>query len=607
MSQDSNSNSAPGAVLNEQQWNAITQAIAGLNRDQLTWVSGYAAGMAAAQGGAVAPIMQAQAASAGDAPTLTILYGSQTGNAKGVAAQCQAKAEEAGFNSKLVSMADYKPRNLKGETHVAVFVSTHGEGDAPDDAIELHEFLAGKKAPKLTNTKYAVLGLGDSSYEFFCQTGKDFDERLGKLGGKAIVERLDCDVDYEAEAEAWLSKLIESLKEDFSAASAPAVAAQTGAAVHGVATQTYTKKAPFKASLIESLKITGRDSVKDIRHIEISLEDSGITYQPGDALGVWFKNAPSLVSELISLLSLDGNAEVVVAESSMPLSEALTSKLELTLSYPNFIKSYQAATGSESLAALVEDKAQLRTYMAERQIIDIVRDHPGSLTAQQLVDSLRPLTPRLYSIASSQAEVEEEVHLTVAHVDYEAFGHRHQGGASGFLCEYLEENGEVDVFVENNDNFRLPADPNTPVIMVGPGTGIAPFRAFMQERDAQDAEGKNWLFFGNPHFTQDFLYQVEWQGYVKDGLLDKITLAFSRDQEEKVYVQHRLLENGKEVYEWLEQGAHFYVCGDAMHMAKDVENALITIVQEHGGKSEADAKAYIVELRKAKRYQKDVY
>ena len=607
MSQDSNSNSAPGAVLNDQQWNAITQAIAGLNRDQLTWVSGYAAGMAAAQGGAVAPVAQVASAPAGDAPTLTILYGSQTGNAKGVAAQCQAKAEEAGFNSKLVSMADYKPRSLKSETHVAVFVSTHGEGDAPDDAIELHEFLASKKAPKLANTKYAVLSLGDSSYEFFCQTGKDFDERLGKLGGQAIVERLDCDVDYEAEAEAWLNKLIESLKGDFSASTQVAVAAQTGAAVQGVAAQTYTKKAPFKATLIDAQKITGRDSVKDIRHIEISLEDSGITYKPGDALGVWFKNAPSLVSEFVNVLSLNGDAEVVVAESTMTLTEALTSKLELTLSYPNFIKAYQAATGSEGLAALMEDKAQLRTYMAERQIIDIVRDHPGKLTEQQLVDALRPLTPRLYSIASSQAEVEEEVHLTVAHVDYEAFGHRHQGGASGFLCEYLEENGEVEVFVENNDNFRLPADPNTPVIMVGPGTGIAPFRSFMQERDAQEAEGKNWLFFGNPHFTQDFLYQVEWQGYVKDGLLDKITLAFSRDQEEKVYVQHRLLENGKEVYEWLEQGAHFYVCGDAMYMAKDVENALIAIIQEHGGKSEADAKAYVVELRKAKRYQKDVY
>ena len=603
MSQDSNSNSAPGAVLNEQQWNAITQAIAGLNRDQLTWVSGYAAGMAAAQGGSVAPMMQGTPSVAGDAPTLTILYGSQTGNAKGVAAQCQAKAEEAGFNSKLVSMADYKPRNLKAETHVAVFVSTHGEGDAPDDAIELHEFLAGKKAPKLADTKYAVLGLGDSSYEFFCQTGKDFDERLGKLGGKAIVERLDCDVDYEAEAEAWLNKLIDSLKDDFSAAPQAAVAVQTGAAVQGVAAQTYTKKAPFKATLIDAQKITGRDSVKDIRHIEISLEDSGITYKPGDALGVWFKNAASLVSELISILSLNGNTEVSVADATMSLTEALTSKLELTLSYPNFIKSYQEATGSESLATLMEDKAQLRTYMAERQIIDIVRDHPGKLSEQQLVDALRSLTPRLYSIASSQAEVEEEVHLTVAHVDYEAFGHRHQGGASGFLCEYLEENGDVEVFVESNDNFRLPADPNTPVIMVGPGTGIAPFRSFMQERDVQGAEGKNWLFFGNPHFTQDFLYQVEWQGYVKEGLLDKITLAFSRDQEEKVYVQHRLLENGKEVYEWLEQGAHFYVCGDAMHMAKDVENALISIVQEHGGKSEADAKAYVGEYGKAQRIQ----
>jgi len=296
-----------------------------------------------------------------------------------------------------------------------------------------------------------------------------------------------------------------------------------------------------------------------------------------------------------------------VGDEKMRLREALTHKLELTLSYPTFVKAYQAATGSTSLATLMEDKAQLRTYMAQRQIIDIVREHPGKISEQTLVEALRPLTPRLYSIASSQSEVEEEVHLTVAHVDYEAFGHRHQGGASGFLCEYLEENGEVDVFIEPNNNFRLPEDPNTPVIMVGPGTGIAPFRSFMQERDAQGAEGKNWLFFGNPNFTQDFLYQVEWQGYVKDGLLDKITLAFSRDQEEKIYVQHRLLEQGKAVYEWLEQGAHFYVCGDATHMAKDVENALISIVQEHGNKSEADAKAYIVELRKAKRYQKDVY
>lgn len=300
MSANSNQNQAPGAVLNEQQWNAITQAIAGLNRDQLTWVSGYAAGMAAAQGGGVAPQLAAPAAAAGNAPVLTILYGSQTGNAKGVAQQFQAQAEAAGYTSKLISMADYKPRQIKAETHVAVFVSTHGEGDAPDDAVEFHEFLGGKKAPKLDGLKYAVLGLGDSSYEFFCQTGKDFDERLGKLGGSAVVARQDCDVDYEESAKSWGEQLIAALKDDFAGVPAgAAVAVQSGSAVAGSAEQTYTKKAPFAATLIESQKITGRDSVKDIRHVEISLEDSGIQYRAGDALGVWFKNAPALVEEML--------------------------------------------------------------------------------------------------------------------------------------------------------------------------------------------------------------------------------------------------------------------------------------------------------------------
>ncbi|MBT80051.1 MAG: assimilatory sulfite reductase (NADPH) flavoprotein subunit [Alteromonadaceae bacterium] len=608
MSANSNQNQAPGAVLNEQQWNAITQAIAGLNRDQLTWVSGYAAGMAAAQGGAVAPQLAAPAAAAGNAPVLTILYGSQTGNAKGVAQQFQAQAEAAGYTSKLISMADYKPRQIKAETHVAVFVSTHGEGDAPDDAVEFHEFLGGKKAPKLDGLKYAVLGLGDSSYEFFCQTGKDFDERLGKLGGSAVVARQDCDVDYEESAKSWGEQLIAALKDDFAGAPAgAAVAVQSGSAVAGSAEQTYTKKAPFAATLIESQKITGRDSVKDIRHVEISLEDSGIQYRAGDALGVWFKNAPALVEEMLSLTGLSGSEEVKVADATTTIADALAGKLELTLSYPTFVKAYQQATGSDALAALIEDPAQLRTYLAERQIIDIVREHPAKIDAQVLADALRPLTPRLYSIASSQDEVEDEVHLTIAHVDYEAFGKRHQGGASGFLCERLEEGAEVEVYIEKNDNFRLPENPDTPVIMVGPGTGIAPFRAFMQERDAQGADGKNWLFFGNPNFTQDFLYQVEWQGYVKSGLVDKITLAFSRDQKEKIYVQHRLIENGKDVFEWLEAGAHFYVCGDATHMAKDVEAALLSIIQQHGGKSEDDAKEYLVAMRKAKRYQKDVY
>ncbi|QJR81615.1 assimilatory sulfite reductase (NADPH) flavoprotein subunit [Alteromonas pelagimontana] len=609
MSQQPKSNAAPGAVLNDQQWNAITQAIHGLNRDQLTWVSGYLAGVAAGQAGGMPVAASSQGGNdTASTPTLTILYGSQTGNAKGVAQQFQAQVEAAGYTSKLVNMADYKPRQLKSESHIVIFVSTHGEGDAPDDAIELHEFVSGKKAPKLGTLKYAVLGLGDSSYEFFCQTGKDFDSRLSALGASALLPREDCDVDYEEQAKSWGAKVIDALKGDFNVAPASqTVAVQTGSAAQAVASHTYSKKAPFAATLIESQKITGRDSVKDIRHIEISLEDAGITYQPGDALGVWFKNNTALVAELLSLVEVNGDESVTVAGETMAVADALATKLELTLSYPNFIKAYQEATASSSLAELMEDKATLRTYMAERQIIDIVRDHPSKIAAQTLVDALRPLTPRLYSIASSQAEVEDEVHLTIAHVDYEAFGHRHQGGASGYLCDHLEEGGEVEVFVESNDNFRLPENPDVPIIMVGPGTGVAPFRAFMQERDAQGASGKNWLFFGNPHFTQDFLYQVEWQAYYKTRLLTDITLAFSRDQAEKVYVQHKLIEHGKAVYDWLEEGAHFYVCGDAMHMAKDVEAALIAIIQKHGAKSEAEAKAYVVALRKAKRYQKDVY
>lgn len=604
MSVHTKQNLLPSAMLGEQQWNAITQALVGLNRDQLTWVSGYVAGLAAGQtAGEAAPVSGAVEAPENNA-VLTILFGSQTGNSKGVATAFKAKADAAGIKNNLVSMADYKPRQIKNETHLAIAVSTHGEGEAPDDAAELHEFLGGKKAPKLAGVKYAVLGLGDTSYEFFCQTAKDFDERLGKLGASAITPRVDCDVDYEAPAEAWGDALIEAIKADFTAA--PAATVATAAPVAAGA-QTYTKKSPFVANLIESVKITARDSVKDIRHVEISLEDSGITYQPGDALGVWFLNDEALVDELIALVSADASAQVTLGTDSFTLKDALQRRLELTLSYPGFVKAYQAASGNEALGKLLEVPADLRAYLADRQIIDIVRDHPASVDAQTLVDALRPLTPRLYSIASSQAEVEEEVHLTVAHVDYEAYGKRHQGGASGFLCERLEEGADIEVFVENNDNFRLPADANTPVIMVGPGTGIAPFRAFMQEREAQDAEGKNWLFFGNPNFTQDFLYQTEWQAYKKSGLLSKISLAFSRDQEQKIYVQHRLLENGAEVYQWLEEGAHFYVCGDANHMAKDVENALLEIIQQHGGKSADEAKQYVTALRKAKRYQKDVY
>ena len=589
------------AGLNENQWSQINQATAALNPQQLTWLSGYLAGLAQTQ-----PNISTQQ-DATPTKFLTILYGSQTGNSKSVAEEFKAKLDAINIPAKLISMADYKLKQLKVESHVVVIVSTHGIGEAPDDAVSLHSFLVGKKAPKLNNLNFAVLGLGDTSYEFFCQTAKDFDKRLQDLGAVRIADRVDCDVDHDSEVAAWFETIIHQVKDDLSVISARSLAPSLDIDTSVKAVNQYTKKAPYTATLLESLKITGRDSVKDIRHIEISLEDSGIQYRPGDSLGVWFKNDVSLVDELITMLDVESDVSVNWSGDAFSLNDVLVNKAELTQSYPTFASKYAEYADNVELNALLEDKSVLREYLSQRQIIDVVRQFPAKVNAQQFVNTLRNMTPRLYSIASSQAEVEDEVHLTVALVEYEAHGHTHQGGASSFLSTRLEEGGEVNIFVEKNENFRLPNDGNLPVIMIGPGTGIAPFRAFMQQREAEEASGENWLFFGNPNYTQDFLYQTEWQRFVKDGVLNKVSLAFSRDQEQKVYVQHRMLEQGAELYRWLEQGAYLYVCGDANHMAKDVQDALVQIVIEHGAKSEEQAEQYISDLRRAKRYQKDVY
>jgi sulfite reductase (NADPH) flavoprotein alpha-component len=589
-------------ALTDVQWSLVNQTLTTLNPQQMLWLSGYLAGMA--QSGQV-PVGLAQSQDTNK--SLTILYGSQTGNAKAIASELKSKFAEQNVPVSLFNMADYKHKQLKSETHLVVVVSTHGEGDAPDDAVELHQFLASKKVGKLDQLSYAVLGLGDSSYEFFCQTAKDFDQRLGKAGAKPLLERVDCDVDYDGVVATWTAQLLSKIQLELKQNTH--VIATSAATSVSVATQgeQYSKKNPFTASLLQSQKITGRDSIKDIRHVEISLADSGIQYQPGDALGVWFQNDSVMVQALLDLLKIDPATSISLAGQSMSVFDALVDKLELTQSYPTFVKAYNDIAQHAELTEKLADKAILRVYLAERQIIDVVRDFPATISAQQLVDALRNITPRLYSIASSQAEVEDEVHLTVATVEYEAHGSLHQGGASAFLTRRLEEGGELKVFVESNANFRLPENSDAPVIMIGPGTGIAPFRAFMQQRAVDEAQGKSWLFFGNPNYTQDFLYQVEWQRFVKDGVVDKVSLAFSRDQEEKIYVQHRILEQGAELYKWLEEGAYLYICGDAEHMAKDVHEALISVVQQYGNKSAQEAESYLSDLRRAKRYQKDVY
>ncbi|WP_448548016.1 assimilatory sulfite reductase (NADPH) flavoprotein subunit [Thalassotalea fusca] len=567
---------------------------------QLAWASGYLA--AKSEAGNVLPVAAASAVQ--EASVLTVLYGSQTGNSKGVAKAVAEQAQALGLTVELKNMSEIKPKGFKNLTHVLIVASTNGEGEPPDDAIALHEFLGSKKAPKLDHLHYSVLALGDSSYEFFCQTGKDFDEYLSKLGAKQISPRVDCDVDYDGDAETWSKGVLALTKELLGEQqTASNVVPMPTAAAESV----YSKTNPYAAELSVSQKITGRDSAKDVRHIEIDLGESGLTYRAGDALGVWFENDDELVAEILELIQVKPSEQIKVGDENLAIAQALRSQFEITQSTVNFVEFWANHTSDESLLALLNDKAKARDYTSNHQIVEIIKVAPKAIDAQSFVEALRKLTPRLYSIASSQAEVEEEVHLTVGVVSYERDDVERIGGASGFLSSRLEEGGTVKVFVEHNDNFRLPEDGNTPVIMIGPGTGVAPFRAFMQEREAQDAQGDNWLFFGDQTFTQDFLYQVEWQNYLKSGLLTRIDLAFSRDQKEKIYVQHRLKEQAQDVFAWLERGAHVYVCGDMSRMAKDVEQALTEIIAEQGQMSDEQAVDYLKELRNAKRYQKDVY
>ena len=587
--------------LNPEQLARLQAATTDFTPTQLAWVSGYFWGVLNQQSGTAV----AAPAPAAEVPTITLISASQTGNARRVAEALRDDLLAAKLNVKLVNAGDYKFKQIAAEKLLVVVTSTQGEGEPPEEAVALHKFLFSKKAPKLDGTAFAVFGLGDTSYEFFCQSGKDFDNKLAERGAERLLDRVDADVEYQAAAAEWRARVVEALKARAPVA-APAQLATSGA-VNDIHTSPYTKEAPLTATLSVNQKITGRNSEKDVRHIEIDLGDSGLRYQPGDALGVWYQNDPQLVKELVELLWLKGDEPVTVEGKTLPLSEALQWHFELTVNTATIVENYATLTRSESLLPLVGDKAQLQQYAAATPIVDMVRFSPAQLDAEALIGLLRPLTPRLYSIASSQAEVESEVHVTVGVVRYEIEGRARAGGASSFLADRVEEDGEVRVFIEHNDNFRLPANPETPVIMIGPGTGIAPFRAFMQQRAADGAQGKNWLFFGNPHFTEDFLYQVEWQSYVKEGLLTRIDLAWSRDQQQKIYVQDKLREQGAELWRWINDGAHIYVCGDANRMAKDVENTLLEVIAEYGAMDAEAADEFLSELRVERRYQRDVY
>ena len=586
----------------------LAAQIAALNPLQLAWLSGYCwsqAGGQAVQPGIGAPAAAAPAPAA-EPLRVAVISASQTGNARKVAAELQQRLAAAGVNAVHAAAADYKPKNIAGEQLVLLVTSTQGEGEPPEEALSLYKLLSGKKAPQLSGLKFAVLGLGDSSYPMFCGAGKSFDELLAKLGGERLLERQDCDLEYQAEAAAWLDKIVPLVG---SLAAAPAAAATgtgnaSGSPAPAAPASAYNKANPFPATLLARQKITGRDSEKDVRHIEIDLSGSGLQYRAGDALGVWFENDPAVVDEILAAVSLKGDEPVNAGGQGKTVREALLHDWEIGLNTPQFVQGYAEISGNPELKQAAADAS---AYAAANPIAGIVSQYPAALTAEQLAGLLRPLAPRLYSISSAPEEVGEEVHLTVGVLRYEHNGIPRTGAASGFLGERLEEEGSVRVFVEENPRFRLPENPDTPVIMIGAGTGVAPFRAFMQQRAANGDSGKNWLIFGNQHFTQDFLYQTEWQGWAKDGLLNKYDFAWSRDQEEKIYVQHKIREEAAELWQWLQQGAHIYVCGDASRMAKDVEQALLDTIAEQGGLSADDADEYLDNLRQEGRYQRDVY
>ncbi|MDH3265876.1 MAG: assimilatory sulfite reductase (NADPH) flavoprotein subunit, partial [Gammaproteobacteria bacterium] len=592
---------AAGSVtlpLNSETSAALQRAVAGFSPAQLQWASGYIAGLAVAAEGA----MPARAAVAPDpANALTILFGSQTGNGQELAARLADRAREQGFAVNLKNLAEFKATNLKRESLVAFVISTHGEGDPPDDAELFHEFILSSRAARLPQLQYAVLALGDSSYVNFCQTGRELDARLTELGAERVQPLLECDLDYEAAAAAWTANMVSQLPEILQVVSvvphlrAVAVKAQ------------YDKHNPYAAEVLVNQKITAATSSKDVRHIELSVEGSGLHYEPGDSLAVIASNPPRLVEQIREELNLDGIAIVEVAGEATTLQDALSSKLEITVTSLGFLRAWAEFSEASQLRQLLlpESRQELAAFVESYQIIDVIREFPAAVSAEEFLSSLRKLSPRSYSIASSQAANPDEVHLTVAEVRYNAFGSEHWGAASTYLVDRVETGKTVSVYIESNPRFRLPED-DKPIVMIGAGTGVAPFRAFVEERAERGATGKNWLFFGDRNFCSDFLYQLEWQRHLKEGHLHKLEVAFSRDQAEKIYVQQRIRENSAELYSWLEQGAVVYVCGDAAHMAGDVDDAIVDVIAAGAGVSRDDALERLKLLRREGRYQRDV-
>lgn len=608
----------PGPGLNEEQWGLIRALAVSLTSEQMLWVSGYFAGhddgargrtaLAGAESGPPGPALAG-------ARTLTILYASETGNSQALAKDVAEQAKALGLVVQLTDMADYKTRRLKDEQDLLLIASTHGEGDPPQGAADFFEFIEGRKAPRLEQLRFAVLALGDSTYERYCEAGRRLDRRLEELGARRLHPRSDCDVDYEEPAAAWTAAVLPLCAPDGLAGAGRATAAppaefalSPGLGV-SAAVVSHDKRHPFQAPVVDNFVLTGRGSSKETRHVELSLAGSGLRYEPGDALGLQARNDPAVVEALLDALKLTASATIVGKSGNRPLGQALETDFEVTVATPRFLQQWADVTDAGELKALLaEDRRDARAeFLRGHQVIDIVRAFPArGVAPAALTAGLRPLQPRLYSIASSPLAVDDEAHLTVSTVRFTLHGAPRFGVASGQIAQRLGADDTLPVYVQPNPHFRLP-EPERPILLIGAGTGVAPYRGFLQHREAAGATGRSWLLFGERNFRSDFLYQTEWQALLRDKVLTRMDVAFSRDAAKKHYVQHRLLECAAEVHAWIEDGANIYVCGDAARLAPDVHDALASIFVSQAGLTREEAEERLRSLARDHRYQRDVY
>ncbi|EFS19796.1 sulfite reductase [NADPH] flavoprotein, alpha-component [Staphylococcus hominis subsp. hominis C80] len=614
--------SVTNSPFTEGQATQINELLQTLTPEQKVWLSGYlvanqqlTSGTSETQGSQIGAIskdtetmlQQNEPTIQPEKRAITLLYGSETGNAQGLAEIFEERLSNIGHNVTLKAMDEFKPKNLKNVEDLFIITSTQGEGDPPDNAAELHEFIHGRKAPKLEGVRFSVLALGDQTYEFFCQTGRDFDKKLEELGAERLYERVDCDVDYEEDAEKWMANVINTIDSASEGTQSEQVVSES---IKSAKEKKYSKSNPYQAEVLENINLNGRGSNKETRHIEFLLDNFGEEYEVGDCLVVLPQNDPALVELLMSTLGWDPEDQIQISEDgdTISLEEALTSYFEITKLTKPLLQNAAAYFDNEALEDKVQDSEWIQNYIEGRDFIDLLNDFPPEeLEPEDLYQILRKLPPREYSISSSYQSLPDEVHITVGAVRYNTHGRERSGVCSVQFAERIQPGDTVPIYLKRNPNFKFPKDGETPVIMIGPGTGIAPFRAHMQEREEYGYKGNTWLFFGDQHFTTDFLYQTEWQEWLKDGVLEKMNVAFSRDTDQKVYVQHRIAEHSKEFNEWLEKGASIYICGDEKNMAKDVHQAIRNVLVKEQNLTEEDAESYLKQMKKDKRYQRDVY